>query len=943
MHQNIQCLRNKTLEVVAALDGLVNKPTVLCFSEHWLHKDEAGFTKLEGYKLASFYSRNNMEHGGTCIYVKEDLCFLEEERIVELTVEATLEMSCIVSKAYKLLVVCLYRRGLGVYDVFIDRLDEVLSYIQDRYLTFSVVIVGDFNINLLEANCQSRGLLDLMNAYNMRQCIFDATRVTVDTSTLIDNIFCRSFADCKGYVLNCALSDHHAQILCMEDDTSLKENDSMFEQRVFSKSRVDSFVNELETRDWDVVYNCSEANNAYNTFINSFKALFDRIFVIKKLLKSKKQNLWITKGIKISCKNKRILYYRKIRGELSSDYFREYCKILKAVIKIAKRNSDKNYIERSENKVKSTWNIIKKITGQTSGISSTNSVFNNFCEKYKEPGNVLNKLNDYFINSCPNFQNSDSKSHLNFESKTVQSIFLHETNSLEIEKIILKLRNKKSVGHDEVPISLLKRSAKIIAHPISYIINLCFLNGTFPDQLKLAHVKALYKKGSKDSEGNYRPISLLSNISKIFERALYERIMSFCERLNIISEKQNGFRQGKSTIRAIYTALTKVFSSLNEKKQTLAMLIDLSKAFDSVNHDILCKRLEMYGIRGVANDLIRSYLSGREQRVVERDEHGRLIKSEKIEICKGVPQGSILGPLLYILYTNEISDLTDIYTVLYADDTTLIFSEENNEMLLSSVSNTADVLEKYFSENDLLMNVSKTQLLLFGNRSVADLTMIVNKRVIDTTNSVKFLGMNVDARLDWKAHVEGVALGTARYSYALNILSKSVSVEAALMAYYAYVQSRLRYGLIFWGNSSDMHRILILQKRCLRNVFQMHYRESCRNVFINNRILTLVSMYILDAVLFVKDNVDLFQDNQLNHLYDTRHKSNLISEKCNFAYIQKNVQFSIVKIFNFLPKTVRVLPRSQLRSCLIKFLISGAFYSIDEFFKADEDLSKQLS
>lgn len=933
MHQNIQSIRNKTLDIECLIDGLASKPSLLMFSEHWMRPGEKDFVRLNGYKLVSCYCRAAMEHGGTCIYSSELLAFRQESTVCEKSVEGVLEMACAVEDQLKVVVVCVYRRGLGSYDIFLETLEDTLNFLIQKYIKYKIVIGGDFNIDLFETSHVTKRFLDLMHVFSLSQCIFKATRINQMSSTLIDNIFCNLSCDFDGYVLNTALSDHHAQVLSFEIN-SIQNEPKLLHKRFFSSNRVQFFKHELSGVDWTQIYWSSSVDTAYNIFLNLFKNLFDKIFIAKKCLVSKKANSWITKGIKKSCIHKRVLFYKKKnKGLISVQFFNNYCSILKKVIKKAKQMSSTNFINRAENKVKATWQIVKQTTGQTSGRVS---VLESFSPKYNDPVKIVNNLNNYFINSCPNVDNDQSNKTYPI-NRIVHSIYLTPVEPKETLRVIGNLKNKQSVGDDEIPVSVLKEVSNIIAEPLTFILNLCLSTGRFPEQLKNALIKTVYKKGERDDEKNYRPISLLPNISKIFETIISCRFVSFLERHSVISDRQNAFRGGKSTIRAIYQSLIKIVESLNVKQQTLALCLDLSKAFDSVDHDGLIVKLERYGIRGNALSLIRSYLGNRTQRVVEYDTEGRLIKSERAKVNRGVPQGSILGPLLYIMYTNELPCVSGEHTVLYADDASLVFSECDGSLLAERVQMVMGTVDEYFKTNNLFMNVPKTQCILFGNRGEnKNFTFVYNAESITSQKSVSFLGVHIDARLDWRVHIEKVSTKIAQYCFALKIVAERVGLQAALSAYHAFIQSRIRYGLIFWGNSCDIDRVFILQKRCLRTIFKMNKRESCRDVFIENNILTVICMYILDCVLFVSKNGDLFEDSTLNHKYCTRNKANLVSNKYNFSYLQKNVEYSIKKVFNSLPEGIRNLSGNRFRIVLKKILCQKAFYTMEEFYDCDK-------
>lgn len=299
----------------------------------------------------------------------------------------------------------------------------------------------------------------------------------------------------------------------------------------------------------------------------------------------------------------------------------------------------------------------------------------------------------------------------------------------------------------------------------------------------------------------------------------------------MITNCQFGFRRGRSTIKGIYSAVVEILESVNQNKHTVAVCLDLSKAFDSVDHSILIEKMERYGIRGVALKLVVSYLKDRMQQVVERNERGAIVKSELARIKKGVPQGSIIGPLLYVLYTNELPSLVRDHVVMYADDTSVIMNKRIERDLEQHLEGTLDSLQGWFTDNNLLMNVDKTQIIKFSARDDDTKTYSINNVDIETSKTVSFLGMTIDTRLDWKAHVAGMSSELTRYCYALRVLTQEVGLEASMNVYHAQILSRIRYGIIFWGNSVGANRVQIMQKRFLRVMFGMRARESCRRVF----------------------------------------------------------------------------------------------------------------
>lgn len=251
----------------------------------------------------------------------------------------------------------------------------------------------------------------------------------------------------------------------------------------------------------------------------------------------------------------------------------------------------------------------------------------------------------------------------------------------------------------------------------------------------------------------------------------------------------------------------------------------------------------------------------------------------------------------------------------------------------NNIETTLKGLNDWFISNNLLLNVEKTKILMFGAGRQRELGIEFGGGEINPAADLAFLGVTLDERLDWKAHVDLVAGSVARYCYAISIIANNIGVSAALSAYHAFIQSRLRYGLMFWGNSVDSQRIFILQKRCwcLRTIFKMKPMDSCREAFINNNILTLYSLYIQECVLFAIRNSSILIDFHHDHIYNTRNRDLLYADRPNFSYLQKNIVYMLVKIWNLLPISFKTLKENQQKIRLKIFLIKKCYYSVTEF------------
>lgn len=299
----------------------------------------------------------------------------------------------------------------------------------------------------------------------------------------------------------------------------------------------------------------------------------------------------------------------------------------------------------------------------------------------------------------------------------------------------------------------------------------------------------------------------------------------------------------------------------------------------------------------------------------------------------GVPQGSVLGPLLYILYTNDLPYILTEPTIQFADDASIIFNKRYEVSdIEGNIFKSLNILENWYSSLNLKLNINKTQLINFSYKKKDQLVLSNGNQTLKSTDTIMFLGIGVDSRLDWKFHIDNLASHMSKYVYALKILSQQINCETAFIAYHAYVHSRIRYGIIFWGNSTDTNRIFVLQKRCIRSILNLKQTDTCKHIFAKRNILTLVSLYIYESIIFLTENKSLFLCHEREHEHDTRNKQNLNSDKTNFTYIQKNVCHMLIKIYNKCPMEIRNLPLHTLKITLKKILSKKAYYTLNDYF-----------
>lgn len=487
------------------------------------------------------------------------------------------------------------------------------------------------------------------------------------------------------------------------------------------------------------------------------------------------------------------------------------------------------------------------------------------------------------------------------------------TDNDEVSKLIKTLKNNKAPGLDYLTAEMLKNVAEIIAPPIAIVINKIFETGDCPKVFKTAVVKPLFKTGDKQIPENYRPISLISNVAKIFEKVLVSRVKVFLKKYQLTSENQFGFQDGLSTQDAIITLVNQIQESLDEGSPCLCIFIDLAKAFDTVNHVQLLSALSNIGIRGTANKLFKSYLQNREQHVMIGN-----VTSDKATVNCGVPQGTVLGPLLFTVYVNDLFQLTSKGKILaLADDTAIFYKGSSWTDLKQKAETDMLLIKEWFDWKLLTVNYKKTKFISFTchnyNRPSFKNLSIANDQghtiIIEHVDHIKYLGVYIDQHLRWETHVLKLSKKLRCLLFKFKILKQVLELKTLKTVYYALVDSLLQYGIAAWGTTSKNNLKIIesLQKRFLKTIFNKPLLYPTTQLYIETKILDLRLLYFKNIVMYQFKNKHKLED--IDHHHNTRSKT---KKHCKLPRTvkkvgQKSVNFLGPRLFNLIPEKIRSL------------------------------------
>ena len=685
--------------------------SAILVTETWL-RDGVPLTEIPNFSFAG-NNRKGKAGGGVGIYVNDAIDSQKRSDLMTSNPameNITIEVNRINKK--NVIIICIYRPPDANFMEFKNELQKLLSKLESNNKV--LFIGGDFNLNILDYNNDgpTTQFIDLMISYNLFPTISRPTRMGNGSNTLIDCIFTNLLSPAvSGVITEFGISDHLPIFLSTELPDEEKAKAPQTNQRRKITPEMVARFNRLLSNELANFTSINSTDQALHVLTTTIASKIDAFLpIIKQNRKTVSLKPWISKAILNSINVKNNLYkdYRKNRSQENMTRFNVYKNRLMTVIRAAKKKHFQDLIAKNKDDSKKTWEILKEAIG-----SKTNRT----CEiKNLSKGSVLisdtreiaNGLNDFFTTVGTNLEQSIPPSPLDPTSFIHDDIpntcFLQPVSAETISTILAELKNKGD-PLDPTSIKLLKLLSPSISGPLSHLVNLCFSSGSFPDELKIATVTPIFKAGAKDSPGNYRPISVLPPISKIIEKCIYQRIIGFISSHGILSETQYGFRTKHSTEHALITFIDYATHELEQGKYVMGVYLDIKKAFDSVNHSILFQKLQKYGIRGTSLQLIKSYLRSRYQKVKLLDSQGNKITSENKPITCGVPQGSVLGPLLFLLYVNDLKNASEIFrTITFADDTNLFISHNHLPELCNLVNSELEKVLQWFHCNRICLN-----------------------------------------------------------------------------------------------------------------------------------------------------------------------------------------------------------------------------------------------
>jgi hypothetical protein len=955
VHQNIRSIYKNFSLFQGYLNCLNVRPDIIILTEAWIQcKDDASKFVIDGYLIQA--SADGSRCGGIIIYYKDYIVCRFVDRQINGANSLVLNL-----KVYDItfVLVGVYRLHSVPVDCFLDSFQGLLSSIKSH----TVICIGDFNINIAD-NETSNKYLDIVSGMGYENLIDQDTRVTEASSTCIDHVLYKGLHvdELSTAVIDCSITDHRMICLTMQ----LGEKRDM---HVCDNNKITLNYNKLKNRikllDWSPILCNTDANISYNMFVDQLNRLIEtcKEVTVNRSVGGRKSEPWISEGIRKAIKNREKIYKLMKRYPEQITYKRKFLTLKKKIvgwITEAKSNYYLKLFTKYSGNTRKQWLIINELTGKR---CKKDNILEHMIEgnngMFLSKQQVVDNFNKYFTQvpgeiarSLKHVSQSEKQIYNNyFGSDTcINSMFWTPVTSEEVMQLISSLSPTKSSGDSGITPKVLKEVAGNVTEPLAHIFNTSLNFGIFPEKMKLAKVIPIHKAGIKSDICNYRPISLLPVISRIFEKVVKSRLLHFLHSQNFFSDYQFGFLTGRSTEMALNNFFSNVHMGLNDPKcnKVSGLFLDIKKAFDTVDHGMLLNKLEYAGVRGIVLDWFASYLSDRHQFVQLES-----ISSVTLQVQYGVPQGSVLGPLLFLIFINDVysSRLNGIPTA-FADDMAFVYKAQNEQKLFNDVQSDLCLLNIWFNYNRLALNTAKTKYINFNLLNPIYFTRPVRYHsvlckddvcccdIISQTDHIRYLGLIVDDRLVWRYHAQAVRnylLRCVRNFYHLKILCPGSLLRNY---YFAFVQSKLNYGITCFLSTYFVHykSLLTLQKSFIRILSGANRLSPSFPLFVQHKILPLRYLFVFKVLqLFfrISGNLGATIDSSVDgsERTATRNIRALKPPKPNNSLFRKTFLFLGPKLYNKLPNHIKASGSQKTYKTLTrKWLFTLSVSELDSLF-----------
>ena len=830
LFQNMRSYRGNYEKLCEYLDEH-DYPTIIAMQEMWLpHATQLNLPNYHTCQIKLRSKSNANAGGGVGILINKELDFIELDtpfisKIIETQTFYIKSLNLLISNVY----IPLKLREMSHLEVF---LLEIRSHCK-TYKPQQIVIGGDFNANYQEKSEYADLINTLFSENALLKISNNNTKFTNINGVLncseLDAIYCNKTL--STYTLDTQISDHVG--LAVDLPAIEKPTVNTVLKRNFSSKNLWLLKKYFTAYDWTEVISCGD-RSVFKKFHKILKSGLDIICPKKesKVTATKRKHRWMTLGLLVSRKTK-LQEYKLFKAGKHNRY-KQYSRVYYKTIRKAKYLYLQDIISSKDSK--KIWSETLSVLGVNTANSARiqHLTINN--EVITDKKGIADSFNDFFAKVGENLakKTNPDGTHLTYVDKPQTKFSLQTITNEDLILIMRTVLNKKSSGFDEYSNYLIKQIYKSIEIPLVHVIN-CSISLKFvPVEWKTAKIKPLFKKGNPDDPSNYRPISLLSGFSKIVEKVVEKQLRKYLEDNNLITTSQFGFRQKYETTYAILKITNELYNNNEKDLISLAVFADLKKAFDTVNHEILLDKMQKLGID---NSWFKSYLNNRD---LITDFEGTL--SDKVPLTVGVPQGSVLGPLMFLLYINDLPKVTSGKIYLFADDTTILYSAKTTAELEQTVNRDLVMVNKWFLTNALTVHVDKTNYIIFNNNYAESINITMNNKPLEKISETKFVGVMLDKDLNWNSHINHVGNKMNKGLYLLGTGKTYLPKKIKILLYNALIRSHFEYAVLAWGHKINK-TLITKQKKALRLICSVSYNAHTMPLLDELELLTVEDTY----------------------------------------------------------------------------------------------------
>nr|CAH7737089.1 unnamed protein product [Callosobruchus chinensis] len=776
--------------------------------------------------------------------------------------------------------------------------------------------MGDLNIDLCKINNYTDLFNSTLETFDLNQIVIEPTRCCGKSSSLLDVIALTNIDALLGPVTHVDLHEvtDHQLTYCALKISLPTTPPKLISYRDFNSFHAINFNSDLRNQNWSTILDVVHIDQKVNILVSTILQLFDLHAPVRTVRVTKPKAPWFTDVLKIMKKHRNKLWSKYKKSKCPRDF--EQYKTMRNLFTAAVRAEKKgyiNYVQKNKSK-KELWKTLEQM-----------NVYKSKKSKPQLPASLSNpeKINNFFIDSVSNIvPQVDSRTIQNYRrNRCCDAEFaFHSLTDDDVVSAISRVKSN-AAGPDGLTLEMVKLCSPVIVPFLTHVYNESIRTSKFPSDWKRAFVLPLPKVSLPQNESELRPISLLCVLSKIFEKAIYEQVIRFLERNNLIPEYQSGFRKGLSTTTAMLNVLDDILQASDREKTTALVLLDFTKAFDTVNHKLLIAKLQYYGFDTAAVKFFENYLTERSQSVVVDCE-----MSQYIKITTGVPQGSILGPLLFLVYTMDMcKNLSNCCCHQYADDTQIYYSFKKNQMADAQdiMNNELSVLQRYSKMNGLKLNTNKCAVIYFGSNKLhaaASLTISVNDEVLPVKTEVKNLGLLLDSKLRFRAQVSKVQQAAFRSLRNLYRSRHSLSAELKTNLCESLVLSHCNYCNVVYMPSLDVtckYKIQKIQNACIRYIFGLRLRDHVSHKLrdlkwlnMSNRLKLHLACLLHKLIITGKPRYlwSKLNFNQSGHDMSTRSNRLLDIPSHKTSLYKRSFTYNATAVYNEVPFSLRSLP-----------------------------------